>query len=105
MTAKLAGGLAPRTVHYIRAVLRSALSQALRKGLVQPRNLNRSFRSLLIRARVRVEVAEDDEGRKTFTPTVRPHDLRHSCRSFLMASGASPGVVMGVLGTPASRSR
>jgi integrase len=35
MTAKLAEGLAPRTVHYIRAVLRSALSQAVREGLIQ----------------------------------------------------------------------
>jgi site-specific recombinase XerC len=35
MNAKLAEGLAPRTVHYLRAVLRSALSQAVREGLVQ----------------------------------------------------------------------
>lgn len=65
---------------------------------IDPRDLNRSFRSLLIRARVRVDVAEDDIGRKTFTPTVRLHDLRHSCASFLLASGASPRVVMEILG-------
>jgi len=65
---------------------------------VDPRNLNRSFRSLPIRARVRVDVAEHDAGRKTFTPTIRLHDLRHSCASFLLASGASPRVVMEILG-------
>ncbi len=65
---------------------------------IDPRNLNRSFRSLLIRARVRVDVAEDDMGRKIFTPTVRLHDLRHSCASVLLASGASPRVVMEILG-------
>ncbi len=63
-----------------------------------PSRKMRWLRSLLIRARVRVEVAEDDEGRKTFTPTVRLHDSRHSCASFLLASGASPRVVMEVLG-------
>jgi integrase len=36
--AKLAAGLAPRTVHHIRAVLRAALSQAVRYQLV-PRNV------------------------------------------------------------------
>jgi integrase len=65
---------------------------------IDPRNLNRSFRSLLIRARVRVEVTEDDQGRESLTPTVRLHDLRHSCASFLLASGASPRVVMEILG-------
>jgi integrase len=72
---------------------------------IDPRNLNRSFRSLLIRARVRVDVTEDEQGQKTFTPMVRLHDLRHSCASFLLASGASPRVVMEILGTRASRSR
>jgi integrase len=65
---------------------------------IDPRNVNRSFRSLLIRSRVRVDVAEDERGRKTFTPTIRLHDLRHSCASFLLASGASPRVVMEILG-------
>lgn len=65
---------------------------------IDPRNINRSFVSLLIRARVRVDITEDDQGRKTFTPTVRLHDLRHSCASFLLASGASPRVVMEILG-------
>jgi integrase len=35
LSRKLGEGLAPRTVQYIRAVLRSALSQAMRDGLVQ----------------------------------------------------------------------
>jgi integrase len=35
LAGKLGEGLAPRTVQYIRAVLRSALSQAMRDGLVQ----------------------------------------------------------------------
>jgi integrase len=65
---------------------------------IDPRNIDRSFRSLLIRARFRVDIAEDDMGRKTFTSTVRLHDLRHSCASFLLASGASPRVVMEILG-------
>ncbi|MEV6491496.1 site-specific integrase [Actinoplanes sp. NPDC051633] len=65
---------------------------------IDPRNLNRSFRSLLIRSRVRVDVTQDDMGRETFAPALRLHDLRHSCASFLLASGASPRVVMEILG-------
>jgi integrase len=65
---------------------------------IDPRNLNRSFRSLLIRARVQVDVAEGDNGRRKFIPTIRLHDLRHSCASFLLASGNSPRVVMEILG-------
>ena len=47
---------------------------------------------------MRVAVSEDEMGRKSFTPTVRLHDLRHSCASFLLASGASPLVVMEIVG-------
>lgn len=38
LNAKLTGGLAPRSVHHLRAILRRALNQALRWGLV-PRNV------------------------------------------------------------------
>jgi integrase len=65
---------------------------------IDPRNLNRSFRSLLIRSRVRVKVTEDDKGRKRYETVIRLHDLRHSCASFLLALGNSPRVVMEVLG-------
>jgi integrase len=69
--------------------------------------------SLLIRARVpvlalsralrarlppRVEVRESTDGRRSFKPTIRLHDLRHPCASLLPASGNSPRVVMKVLG-------
>ncbi len=36
---------------------------------------------------------------------VRLHDLRHFCASFLPASGASPRVVMKILGHPGIASR
>lgn len=65
---------------------------------IDPRNLNRSFRSLLIRARVGVEEARDDEGRSIWTTRIRLHDLRHSCASLLLSLGASPRVVMEILG-------
>jgi integrase len=63
-----------------------------------PRNLNRSFRALLIRANVRVLVSVDKAGRQTYRPTLRLHHLRHSCASFLLALGNSPRVVMELLG-------
>jgi integrase len=65
---------------------------------IDPRNLNRAFVSLLIRSQVRVKVTEGADGRKSFKPTIRLHDLRHSCASFLLASGSSPRVVMEILG-------
>jgi integrase len=64
---------------------------------LDPRNLNRSFRSLLIRAEVGVVLVEKD-GEKRWVTRVRLHDLRHSCGSFLLAQGASPRVVMEILG-------
>ncbi len=48
MAAKLAAGLSPRTVQYIHAVLRRALGQALRDGLVA-----RNVASLVEAPRVR----------------------------------------------------
>ena len=65
---------------------------------LDPRNLNRSFRSLLIRAGVGVEPMQTADGRPTWATRVRLHDLRHSCASFLLSQGASPRVVMEVLG-------
>jgi integrase len=64
---------------------------------LDPRNLNRSFRSLLIRAGVGVVLVEKD-GETRWVTRVRLHDLRHSCASFLLAQGASPRVVMEILG-------
>ncbi|MER7335410.1 MULTISPECIES: tyrosine-type recombinase/integrase [unclassified Micromonospora] len=32
------------------------------------------------------------------SPSLRPHDLRHACATFLLASGASPRAVMKVIG-------
>jgi integrase len=65
---------------------------------VDPRNLNRSFRTLLIHANVRVLVSVDKDGCRTHRTTLRLHDLRHSCASFLLALGNSPRVVMELLG-------
>jgi len=65
---------------------------------LDPRNLNRSFRALLIRAGVGVDPVETADGRTGWTTRVRLHDLRHSCASFLLSQGASPRVVMEVLG-------
>jgi integrase len=64
---------------------------------LDPRNLNRSFRSLLIRAEVGVVLVEKD-GEKRWVTGVRLHDLRHSCATFLLAQGASPRVLMEILG-------
>jgi integrase len=65
---------------------------------LDPRNLNRSFRTLLIRARAGVDQVETADGRTRWVTRVRLHDLRHSCASFLLSQGASPRVVMEVLG-------
>ena len=67
-------------------------------GPIEPRNVNRSFRSLLIRSKVRVDIDRDAAGNVRFTTKLRLHDLRHSCASFLLAQGQSPRVVMEILG-------
>ncbi|MFE2682196.1 tyrosine-type recombinase/integrase [Streptomyces mirabilis] len=50
---------------------------------IEPRNLNRSFEALCIRAGVR---------------KVRFHDLRHTCASLLHEQGADARMIMEVLG-------
>ena len=40
----------------------------------------------------------DNGSRGRGTRGIRPHDLRHSCASFLLAAGASPRPVMKTLG-------
>ena len=65
---------------------------------LDPRNLHRSFRAMLIRSGVRVMQTADSDGKTVHRTTLRPHDLRHSCASFLLALGNSPRVVMEVLG-------
>ena len=67
-------------------------------GPIDPRNINRSFRTLLIRSRVGVDLVKEADGREHWVTRVRLHDLRHSCASFLLSQGASPRVVMEILG-------
>jgi integrase len=43
-------------------------------------------------------VLVETDGEKRWVTGVRLHDLRHSCASFLLAQGASPRVVMEILG-------
>ncbi len=50
---------------------------------IEPRCITREFRALLKEAGL---------------PTIRLHDLRHSCATLLMAQGVSPRVVMETLG-------
>jgi integrase len=50
---------------------------------INPRNLVRQFKALLKKAGLR---------------EIRFHDLRHSCATFLIASGAHPRMVMEILG-------
>jgi integrase len=54
---------------------------------IEPRNLNRSFEALCVRAGVR---------------RVRFHDLRHTCASLLHEQGADARMVMEVLGHSSS---
>jgi len=51
--------------------------------LIDARNLLREFKALLERAGL---------------PSMRLHDLRHSCATLLIAKGLYPRVVMDVLG-------
>jgi integrase len=51
---------------------------------VNTRNLTRSYKSLLRKARL--------------SPEIRFHDLRHSCASLLLAQGVSPRTIMETLG-------
>jgi integrase len=50
---------------------------------IDPRNFFREFKALLERAGL---------------PDMRPHDLRHSCATLLIAKGVHPRVVMDILG-------
>jgi integrase len=51
---------------------------------IDPRNLLRRFKAALERAKL--------------PATVRFHDLRHSCATFLIAQGEHPRVIMDILG-------
>lgn len=59
-------------------VLTSAIGTPL-----EPRNVTRQFKALLIAAKL---------------PDMRLHDLRHSCGTLLLAQGVNPRVVMETLG-------
>lgn len=50
------------------------------------------------RAAVGVTVEQGKDGKTRYKTTVRLHDLRHSCASLLLSLGASPRVVMEILG-------
>ncbi|OFV90135.1 MAG: hypothetical protein A3G76_12560 [Acidobacteria bacterium RIFCSPLOWO2_12_FULL_65_11] len=50
---------------------------------IEPRRISKEFRALLMTAEL---------------PTIRLHDLRHSCATLLLAQGVSPRVVMEILG-------
>jgi integrase len=52
-------------------------------GPLEPRNVNRPWHAVRSRGQL---------------GSLRPHDLRHSCASFLLAAGASPQTVMKTLG-------
>jgi len=50
---------------------------------LEPRNVTRQFKMLLIGAKL---------------PNIRLHDLRHSCATLLLAQGVNPRMVMETLG-------
>ena len=50
---------------------------------IEPRNLIRHFKTVLKKA--------------ALPPTIRSHDLRHSCTTLLIAQGVHPRVVMEIL--------
>lgn len=50
---------------------------------LDPRNVTREFKALLVSAEL---------------PNIRLHDLRHSCATLLLAQGVNPRVVMETLG-------
>ena len=50
---------------------------------LEPRNMTREFKALLVAAAL---------------PNIRLHDLRHSCATLLLAQGVNPRVVMETLG-------
>ena len=81
---RLAAGPSPRTDRYLRDVLRNALGQALKWGLVAC-NVVRHFKAALDRAGL---------------PDMRWHDLRHTCASLLLAMGTPARTVMDLLGHP-----
>ena len=101
----LRGGLAPSSVRRVHAVLHAALEEAVQEDLI-PRNpaahatkpkvrqeeiepldaqnvVNRSFKPLLRRAGL---------------PSIRFHDLRHTCATLLLAKGVHPKLVQALLG-------
>jgi integrase len=57
---------------------------------VEPRRVTREFKAALAEAKL---------------PTIRLHDLRHSCATLLLAQGVNPRVVTEALGTRKSVSR
>lgn len=59
------------------------MAAASRQTPLEPRNVTRQFKALLIVAKL---------------PDMRVHDPRHSCATLLLAQGVNPRVVMETLG-------
>lgn len=66
---------------------------------LEPRNLNRHFKALITKANDLIVAAnvERAEPIPLIPETIRIHDLRHSCATFLIAQGAHPRVIMETL--------
>jgi integrase len=66
---------------------------------LEPRNLNRHFKALVKKANDLIAAANKDRAEPIplIPETIRIHDLRHSCATFLIAQGAHPRVIMETL--------
>jgi integrase len=82
----------------LRSLVASAQSEYLFTSTcdtpINPRNLVRQFKALLVKAQIRVITLRTGER----SSTVRFHDLRHSCATFLIAAGVHPRTIMSTLG-------
>jgi integrase len=119
------GGLSPRTLQSLPAVLRRALNQPMRWGLVErnvatlvetpngPRHVEerllagpawRDHRLVFTTAQGKPLDARNAVRafhgllRRAGLPDMRVHDLRHTCSSLLLAQGVHPRFVMDLLG-------
>jgi integrase len=66
---------------------------------LEPRNVNRHFKALVKKANDLIIAANTDRAVPIplIPETIRIHDLRHSCATFLIAQGAHPRVIMETL--------
>jgi integrase len=96
---RLDSGLSPRMVQLIHTTLHKALKQAVADGLI-PRNVTEAVKAPKISRKEQSLTARSFKPllESAGLPSIRFHDLRHTCATILLQAGKHPKYVQELLG-------